>query len=167
MRLRPYISERDYSYVERWLGDERVHALWCAGLIPYPLTRESLDAALKKDASEWGGCAYVATQDHGVPVGFFVYSVNEAENSGFLKFVVLDHELRGRGYGTRMLGLALKYAFEITGVSKVSIRVFDVNAAAKGCYEKLGFGEAGVEERAFVFGEEVWGRCHMEVVKSP
>ena len=92
----------NYEYLEHWVNDERIHVLWCAGLLPWPLTREALDAFLERDAREWGGFAYVATEDDGKPIGFFLYSANVKENSGFLKFIVLDPELRGRGYGVRM-----------------------------------------------------------------
>lgn len=166
MRLRPYIPTRDYTYVEQWLRDERIHALWCAGLASFPLTEEGLGAVLKKGAEEWGGCAFVATEDGGRPIGFFVYSVNTEENSGFLCFVVLDARIRGQGYGTQMLKLALTYAFEVTGVSSVRINVFDVNSGAKRCYEKVGFVETGYEKDAFSYGGERWGRCRMEISRE-
>lgn len=42
MRLRPYIATKDYHYITQWIDDDRVHALWCANLIPYPLQRNVL-----------------------------------------------------------------------------------------------------------------------------
>ncbi len=27
MRIRPYIESRDYTYIEKWVGDEKNHAL--------------------------------------------------------------------------------------------------------------------------------------------
>lgn len=166
MRLRPYISARDYEYVERWLKDERVHSLWCAGRIAYPLEEDALRAFLERDAKERCGCAFVATEDDGTPIGFFVYSTNTKENFGFLRFVVLDDRIRGRGYGTQMLKLALQYAFEITGVSSVRINVFDVNTGARKCYAKLGFVETGYDKDAFTYQNESWGRYQMEVARD-
>ena len=166
MRLRPYFNELDYEYLKKWINDERVHALWCAGLIDYPLTKENLNLILKKDAGEWGGYAYMTQENDGTPVGFFCYSVNHSDNAGFLKFVVLDPRLRGKGYGTQMIKLALKYAFDITGVSAVRMNVFDVNAAARKCYEKAGFSMTSIEKDAFRYQEESWGRCSMAAVKE-
>lgn len=165
MRLRPYIHTKDYKYIGKWINDERVHALWCANLISYPMTEESLQGILDKDAEEWGGSAYVATEDSGIPIGFFVYSVNTSDNSGFLKFVILDKELRGKGYGIRMLELALKYAFDITKVSSVQLNVFDCNSSARKCYLNAGFREDNVIENAFRYKDECWGRCHMVALK--
>ena len=165
MRLRPYLNELDYKYLEEWVNDERVHALWCANLIPYPLSKESVNAVLEKDAGKWGGYAYIVQEDDGTPAGFFCYSVNQVDNSGFLRFVVLNPRLRGKGYGTQMIKLALKYAYDITGVSSVRINVFDVNTPARKCYEKAGFTLNTVQEAVFTYQDEVWGRCCMTAVK--
>ena len=63
MRLRPYIASRDYEYLQKWVNDERTHALWCANMIPYPMTYEKFQEVLEKDSYDWGGCAFVATED--------------------------------------------------------------------------------------------------------
>ena len=42
MRIRPYIESKDFEHVEQWIDTEKIHALWCAGLIPYPVTRQNL-----------------------------------------------------------------------------------------------------------------------------
>lgn len=166
MRLRPYFNELDYAYLKKWINDERVHALWCAGLIDYPLAKENLNSILKIDTGKWGEYAYMAQENDGTPVGFFCYSVNHGDNTGFLRFVAVDPQLRGKGYGTQMIKLALKYAFDITGVSAVRMNVFDVNNAARKCYEKAGFKMTSIEEHAFRYQEESWGRCGMTAVKE-
>ena len=50
MRLRPYIATKDYHTITQWIDDDRVHALWCANLIPYPITKESLNKLLEQNA---------------------------------------------------------------------------------------------------------------------
>lgn len=166
MRLRPYIPSKDYGYIQKWVNDERIHALWCANIIPYPLTLAEMQAALEKDAQDWGGCAFVATEDDGRQIGFFVLAVNESNNSGFSKYVIVDNDIRGKGYGSRMIELMLKYAFDIAGVSSVQLNVFDTNNSAKRCYAKLGFMEDSITENAFTFKNESWGRCHMVISKN-
>ncbi len=166
VRLRPYFGRCDYEHISKWIKDERTHRLWCGDLLPYPVSQESMEGLLERDAREWDGHGFIATEDDGTPIGFFCYSVNAADNSGFLKFVVLDPDLRGKGNGTRMIGLALKYAFAVTGVDSVGINVFDVNQGARRCYEKAGFVLRGVTEAAYRYGDEEWGRCHMAVQKA-
>lgn len=166
MRLRPYISSKDYQHVAKWIGDERTHFLWCAGRIPYPMTEASLNDVLKWDTEEWGGSAYVATEDDGQQIGFFVYSVNVENNEGFLRFIIVDSAKRGKGYGCQMLKLAQKYAFEITDATSVHLIVFDVNDSAKKCYLKAGFTEQWIDKNAFAYKDESWGRCHMAAEKK-
>lgn len=165
MRLRPYIPSKDYEYIQSWITDERMHALWCANLIPYPMTAKKLQDVLEKDAQDWGGCAYVATEDDGILVGFFVLAVNLSNNSGFLKFVIVENKLRGKGYGTQMIKLMLIYAFDIAGVSLVQLNVFDTNDRAKKCYLNVGFIEDSIVENAFTYKDESWGRSHMIITK--
>lgn len=165
MRLRQY-SQTDFSSVEKWIDSERIHALWCASSIPYPMTAESFHALLEKNARQWKDSAFLATENDGQPVGFFCYSINDSENSGFLRYVLLDPERRGQGLGTRMLKLALKYAFEITEVDFVQLCVFDANEAARRCYARIGFTERSLTENALTFRGETWARHHLIIKKE-
>ena len=165
MRIRPYIEANDYEYLEKWIDNEKIHALWCANLMPHPITKENFNILLEKNAAEWADSAYVATEDNGRVIGFFCYSINVDNNEGFLKFVIVDNKERGKGYGKEMLQLALQYAFHITGADLVQLNVFDNNLAAKHCYEKVGFVERNVTKDAFVFNGESWSRCNMIITK--
>lgn len=167
MRIRPYIPDRDYESISKWITDERAHAFWCANLLPYPLTPEAFHDFLKKDSMDWTGSAYVATGDDGCVTGFFCYSVNTDDNIGFLKFIMVDNAKRGKGYGKEMLRLALRYAFQITGARAVQLNVFPENISAKRCYEKVGFAERTVARNAFPYHDESWSRCNMVISKEP
>ena len=85
MRIRPYIESKDYEYLAKWVDDEKIHAMWSANLIPYPITKENLHSLLEKSAMDWTDSAYVATESDGKIIGFFCYSVNVEDNTGFLK----------------------------------------------------------------------------------
>lgn len=54
-------------------------------------------------------------------------------------FIIVDDTKRGKGYGKGMLSLALKYAFEILKVEKVTLGVFQNNESAYHCYISVGF----------------------------
>lgn len=160
MRLRPYLT-KDYPYIQNWIEDPRTYALWCAGILPFPLTQENFQTILAEKERDFGACGYTFTEDDGRPVGFLMYNVNDSENSGFASFIVVDSSLRGKGYGAQMLRHLLKYAFTITNVSKVQLNVFDVNERAKKCYEKVGFSEKCFTPEALTFEGESWGRYLM------
>lgn len=165
MRLRPYIST-DFEIIKGWDSDERTHAMWCADLFPYPLEKDSFEAVLEDHAQRFGDCAFAATDDDGRAIGFFCYSVNVRTNEGMLKFVMVDKALRGRGLGRQMLGLAVKYAFEISKADTLTLNVFEENHAAKKCYMKAGFAERSVTPNAFAFKSDTWGRCNMIIKKA-
>ena len=164
MTIRPYIHENDFQLLSRWVEDERTHALWCAGLMPYPLTEEGLLSKLQSEAEEIGGRAYAAEED-GIARGFFCYSYNPENRLGFFKFVVTDNELRGKGYGSRMLGSAIKLVFSENQAAGIQLNVFDVNQTAINCYKALGFAADALTENAFSFRDELWGKYHMLLKK--
>lgn len=166
MRIRPYIEHTDYTYLEKWIDTEEIHALWCANHIPYPVTRKNLHALLEKNTIAFMDSAYVATEDDGTAVGFFCYSLHIESNEGFLKFIIVDNEKRGKGYGFQMLQLLLQYAFTITKAASVQLNVFPRNTAAMHCYKKAGFIERATEENAFSYKNELWSRCNMAASKE-
>lgn len=165
MRLRPYIARKDFEVIAGWMDNERSHALWSANSFPYPVTEESFHSFLAKTAEQWTASAFVATDDSGQTIGFFRYSVNTENNEGFLASIIVDARLRGKGCGREMIQLALRYAFEITGVKLVQVNVFNENTAAKRCYEKIGFVERSVEKDVCVYKNEMWSRSNMIITR--
>ena len=79
-------------------------------------------------------------------------------------FVIVDDKKRGMGCGRRMLELAVKYAFEILGVEKITLGVFENNEPAHMCYKAVGFRETPTGEAKFCrfFGEE-WKCLELEL----
>lgn len=166
MRIRPYIPDKDFEYVSKWIDNERTHAFWCANRLPYPITQQSFHDFLEKSTIDCTDSAYVATENSGQLIGFFCYSINTEDNIGFLKFVIVDKTKRGKGFGKEMLNLALQYAFQITGAKAVQLNVFNENTLAKQCYEKVGFVARNMDKNVFPFKDELWSRCNMIISKQ-
>jgi RimJ/RimL family protein N-acetyltransferase len=166
MKIRPYDDIKDFEKLKKWVNNKRVHALWCANKLSYPLTRERLADTLKEQAENWNAYAYTAIDNMGKQIGFFVYAENYMDNSGYLRYIIMDPNERGKGYGTEMIQLILKYAFEISEVLKVNLNVFDVNEGGIRCYQKAGFEIKTVTKEVFPFEDENWGRCFMEAKKK-
>lgn len=166
MKIRLYLQSKDYEYLESWIDNERIHALWCANLLPYPITPNSFQDFLEANSAKWGDRAYVATLQNGDPVGFFSCSVNSENHTEFLKFVIIDPSKRGRGYGQEMLRLTLQHAFQVSGAEAVWLNVFYENTSARHCYEKVGFAERNIDRNAFAYKDELWDRCSMAITKQ-
>lgn len=82
-------------------------------------------------------------------------------------WVIVDDSKRGKGYGSQMLKLGLQYAFEILGVEKVTIGVFESNDPAYRCYKAVGFHEVLTEKEEIVeIKGEKWKVIELEITKD-
>lgn len=161
VRLRPF-KERDMDSMLPWLQDERTFAMWCAGIFSYPLTREQMSEYISR--SELSDCEWsmAATDEQGVLIGHFHVWLDCEKNSAHLGMIVVDDGRRGQGLGRQMVSQAVRYAFEILGVQRVTLGVFDCNPRAHACYQRVGFRDGVLEERAYEFHGEFWNRQCME-----
>ena len=166
MKLRQYSNEKDFDLIKDWITDERVHAMWCANLTPYPLSKEGFEETLNTAASRFGDVPYIALTDDNEAAGFFCYSKNSETNEGMLKFVVVNPAYRGKGIAGKMLRLSAVFAFEDTKADALQLNVFPENERAKKCYLKAGFTERNTTKNAFTFKDESWGRCNMVLIKD-
>ena len=73
MQLRKFEIDSDFEEMKEWVTDERTHAMWCANLIKYPLSKDNLAETLKVFADRFGDVPYVAISDDGKVGGFFCY----------------------------------------------------------------------------------------------
>jgi RimJ/RimL family protein N-acetyltransferase len=78
-----------------------------------------------------------------------------------LGFVIVDDQLRGKGYGKQMLQLAIQKAKNEFGAKKITLGVFDNNPSAFHCYESVGFKVIGTDSYQ-IDGEE-WTDKEMEI----
>ena len=166
MTIRPYLPAQDFAEIRQWQTDERTHALWCANRFPYPLTAEGFAQGLQTVHEQCGDDPYLAVDETGTAVGFFCRSMNAQTKEAMLKFVIVDPRLRGQGIGTAMLRAAVEACFAETGADAVQLMVFAENAAAKHCYQKVGFRERSLTPEAFRFRDEAWRRCNMIVFRK-
>ena len=112
----------------------------------------------------WKLFPFVAFDESGL-VGFFTVRIpgNDDRKVRF-GFVIVDPMKRGHGYGSRMLRLGLKYAFEIYGANEVSLGVFDNNMAAYHCYKSVGFRENGDRVIYKICGKD-WTDIEMTILQ--
>lgn len=164
LRLRPY-KPMDAKRIITWVEDRAVFSAWCADHLDWPLTEASMQrfcAAFDSQEDRW---LMTALDEGGVPVGFLM--MNQADYPGdsiHLGLIIVDSARRGRGLGADFLGLVLAYARDILGMKRVTLRVFDHNAAAKACYRKVGFREVSLEKGCFLCGTERWDCWNMETL---
>ena len=76
-------------------------------------------------------------------------------------FVIVDDNLRGKGFGKQMLQLAIQKAKNVFGAKKITLGVFDNNPSALHCYESVGFRVIGTD--SYLIDGEEWTGKEMEM----
>ncbi|NLK28864.1 MAG: GNAT family N-acetyltransferase [Clostridiales bacterium] len=166
LRLRPYKAS-DAKYIVKWITDERLHAMWSANKLPYPLTKEALKEYQMNYEKDDRGWIFTAVDEKGAPVGHLLMSKADYEQESIhFGFIVVDPTIRKKGYGREMLKLAIKYVFEIMNMKKITLGVFGNNQAAHNCYKAVGFVDETYEEKKFPYKEERWDYFGMAIYKQ-
>ena len=171
MRLRQY-KPCDAAKIIEWSKEKETFELWGGKIIgEYPITEEILN---KVYINQNGLCEepdnfYPMTALEGDEViGHFImrYINKDAKKLRF-GWVIVDAERRGQHIGQNMLRLGLKYAFEILGVDKVTIGVFENNVPAYKCYLSTGFHKPSELPDSFqeVNGEK-WKVVELEITRE-
>ncbi len=88
-------------------------------------------------------------------IGFAaLYSFDEISRSAHWRGGIENSECWGRGYGTEVVQLMLRYGFDTLGLHRISLRVASYNTRAIRCYEKCGFRLEGIERYSFLVDGE-------------
>ncbi|MBE6564505.1 MAG: GNAT family N-acetyltransferase [Ruminococcaceae bacterium] len=151
LTLRPY-RESDAETIVSWLADEHAFALWSAGRYEnWPLSAEGMNTRMAEDAE---GSVTALTMTDGVTVlgHLLMRFPNEEKDEIRLFSIIVDSRQRGRGLGRSLLRLAETYAFDTLSVKRITISVFEENAPARTCYDRLGYTVIGADTPAVCLG---------------
>ena len=160
MELRAY-TKNDAETVISWCENEDIFYKWTAGILgDYPITPERLTFGENVKP-------YIAV-DGGEPVGFFILRrPGEADDVLRVGFVINNPELRGKGFGKKMLLLAIKEALSVPGIKEVTLGVFTNNLPAYHCYKAAGFKEIeGAPPETYKLKGEEWTVLEMYLKAS-
>lgn len=150
MRLRPYKSA-DAEVILSWVRDEDTFRKWSTDRYDhYPITPADMNYkyfGCNGDCPEADNFYPMTAVKDGRIVGHLILRFTDPERMVLrFGFVIVDDSKRGAGYGREMIRLALKYAFEILKVRKVTIGVLENNPGAYRCYRAVGFRDASAAE---------------------
>ncbi len=132
--------EEDAASIANWFGDLETARLADGGA-PFPKSQEEV---LERIREHIVGEFAVETLD-GVLLGDCgCYDVNEQSRNCQVGWMIGDPAMRGRGYGTDMIRVLLKYLFCERNMMRVMLTVNAYNEKGVKLYEKLGFVREGV-----------------------
>ena len=159
MTLRPF-NINDAPTILSWCKDKHAFRLWSADRYKeIPPKPEDMAAQYAAE----NVFPFTAVDDEGNIVGHIMLRYPEPSKTVIrLGFVIIDDQLRGKGYGKQMLQLAILKAKQDFGAQKITLGVFDNNPSAIHCYESVGFIVTDTDTYA-IDGEE-WTEKEMELV---
>lgn len=165
LRLRPY-KACDAETIVSWIKDETTFYKWSADRYgKYPITADDMNALYDASAFSDGFFEMTAFDESGTAGHLIMRFIDEEKKILRFGFIIVDDAKRGKGYGKQMLKLAIKYAFEILMVDKITIGVFENNESAYHCYRSVGFQKTERIESYHILGEE-W-KCRELELQRP
>ena len=158
MTLRTFDID-DAPIILSWIKDKTAFRKWSADRYPaYSPNPEDMQAQYAAD----NVFPFTAIDDDGKIVGHIMLRYPDSSKTVIrLGFVIVDDNLRGKGYGKQMLQLAIQKAKEEFGAKKITLGVFDNNPSAFHCYESVGFKVIGTD--SYLIDEEEWTEKEMEM----
>ena len=163
MILRAYTRE-DSPVIAGWVRTEEELYRWSADRYGFfPLLPYSIDENYIPQLQTGRFIALTGVDEEGTPVGHLIirYPKENDDSSVRFGFIIVDPEIRGKGYGRELLRLAIDYVRNNLTATRIDLGVFVNNPKAKRCYESVGFTEYGAHVIDTPFGP--WDCIDMEM----
>lgn len=163
MILRAYQKE-DSPIIAGWIRNEEELYRWSADRYGFfPLLPYSIDENYVPALQTGRFIALTGVDEEGKPVGHLIirYPKENDDSSVRFGFVIVDPEIRGKGYGRELLRLAIQYVRDNLTATRIDLGVFINNPKARRCYESVGFKEYGAHIIDTPFGQ--WDCIDMEM----
>lgn len=163
LTLRPY-QPSDAAVITSWPKNEYLMRQWCADRYErYPVTPEDMNAYYERNIDGQQSRALTMTDGDDI-VGYITLRTPADDSTEQrLGFVIVDDSKRGCGIGKALVSMAVKYAYEELGATKVSLGVFENNPSAIHCYEAAGFHRVTLSEtESYDCLGETWNCIEME-----
>jgi RimJ/RimL family protein N-acetyltransferase len=111
----------------------------------------------RDDRADW---AVIREQDRR-HIGEVVLNDLDADNASMnLRIALFGDGAIGRGFGTQATAAVVAYGFDVVGLHRIELGVYDFNVRARRSYEKVGFRREGVRRHALCWE----GEWHDEIL---
>ncbi len=167
IRLVPFAAE-DFSELIHWIDNEQLMHKWAGSLFSFPLTEKSLDWYVNNTNMPGKSDAYVfrVTDDEGQSIGHIsLGGISWKNRSGRITRVFISKDQMGKGYCKLMVQAVCIIAFRELDLHRLSLGVYEDNAAALKCYQAVGFIQEGLHRDVFLFEENYWSMIEMGLLQ--
>ena len=124
-----------YDKLISWIDSEEMLMQFGGPEFSFPLTAEQLDKSLSNKNRHAFKVVHTATNAH---IGHCEIHLTQ-NGAKFARILIGDEDHRGQGLGTQIMNLIIQHCIEHLKESRIELNVFDWNASAIRCYEKVGF----------------------------
>jgi RimJ/RimL family protein N-acetyltransferase len=137
MRLRPLAIE-DCEMLLSWIPSADALFQWSGPWdFHWPLERGQLQRDLERSGDRHR--LYAAVDTDGELVGHAMLNVQPEHGLGAIGRVLIDPARRGCGLGTALMQDLVAFGFDRFGLHRLQLGVYDFNAGAIACYQRVGF----------------------------
>ncbi|TSI02583.1 GNAT family N-acetyltransferase [Lysinibacillus sp. BW-2-10] len=165
-----FFERSDFQQLINWIETPEFLLQWGGPKFNFPLTEQQLETYLK-DANNASSSILVYSVielETGNVIGHISLGNIDRNNKSARvgKVLVGDKNVRGKGIGLMMMKEILNIAFEELKLRRVSLGVFDFNAPAIACYEKVGFKKERLLRDSRKIGDEYWSLWEMSILEN-
>ncbi len=156
--LRTFVYE-DASIILSWCKNKHELRLWSADRYKdYPGTTDEMVRLYEGEGK------FPLTMVEGSRIVGHILLRYPSEDKEVIRlgFVIVDEELRNKGYGRELLRLAIDYARDNLHAKRITLGVFCNNRPALECYKSVGFTIIGND--SYIIDGEKWKEYEMELI---
>ena len=169
VRLMAFDPKEGAGAFARWDRDSEFRRYLDSGaanMVSLKKLQQEIERDLEEDASQFHLFG-VRTLDDEALIGMvelFVYAWPGRD--AFVGLGLGDREFWGRGYGTDLMNLILRYAFGELNLRRVTLNVFEYNPRAIRSYEKAGFRHEGRLRKVLNKEGKRWDMLYMGILRE-
>jgi RimJ/RimL family protein N-acetyltransferase len=166
IRLEPFGRE-DIDRLLAWIPDADFLMQWAGPFFTPPLDRPQLEAYLASaQVSEPPRMIFRAARGGEVVGHIELNNIDRRNRAASVSKVLVRADLRGQGIGAWMVRRLAGIAFDEQRLHRLSLYVFDWNAGAIRCYEKIGFQREGHLRDYRRVGDGYWSSVLMALLED-
>lgn len=167
VRLAPRDPERDAELESRWTHDAELMHL-TSGAPARPLSPAQVKKRYLEDDKQKNAFFFaVRTRSDDRLIGYVALSrVHWGHAVGTLSIAIANSQDRDQGYGTEVLSLILRYAFDELNLFRVEAMVGEYNSRALEWLAGAGFVVEVRNRQAIVRGGRCWDRIEVGLLRS-
>lgn len=156
MNLRKYKKE-DANEIIKWIRSEKELFLWSANIYnKFPIGAEDINNFYENSSKKSNFYPMTLIEKEKI-IGHLILRNTDKKNEVIrLGFIIIDPNLRGQGYGKKLMNLAIKYAKNNLKAKEINLGVFENNIDAYYCYKSAGFKDNNKEKEIFEIKNEKW-----------